>query len=332
MLPKKPRFDVRLRILDLSNLPQLLGLCFIKYGIKDASGPASKPLSSLSHPHTFLGTPTTSALRSTASQTSEAQASLFKSAKGTTSHKAIENHKVKFDTVHELHNVRFEIDRKLRDRPVLLADRHLIVSVYSDAEGDHEKRSFLGSVKISLVDVIARGFDKNGTWSPREPSVDKYLLQELKINSILSVSVTATLAKGELTDFANTHRLVKPAETAQSSTKDVPEAPKTENTINIGDESNISNIELITKLYYETFQVPWDPRPNEYNPSECVEDIFRGGNGWKRTVDGANLVDVDYIEKQQSELQGLEQAGNGAAASGGANGVFSPDMDFVREM
>ncbi|ODV59937.1 uncharacterized protein ASCRUDRAFT_108362 [Ascoidea rubescens DSM 1968] len=54
-------------------------------------------------------------------------------------------------------------------------------------------------------------------------------------------------------------------------------------------------IDVIKKLYFKTFQVNWDPRPYELNPLECVNDIFNGGNGWKKTADGTNLIDMNYV-------------------------------------
>lgn len=69
---------------------------------------------------------------------------------------------------------------------------------------------------------------------------------------------------------------------------------------------------LVEDLYQKTFQLPWDPRPGEFTPKECVEDILQGGNGWARNEKGINLIDIQalrFIEKEV-EYQENQRYGN----------------------
>lgn len=52
---------------------------------------------------------------------------------------------------------------------------------------------------------------------------------------------------------------------------------------------------LIQSLYEKTFQLPWDERPNEYTPRECIDDILKGGNGWAKNENGINLIDLQAL-------------------------------------
>ncbi|SMN21298.1 similar to Saccharomyces cerevisiae YBL086C Protein of unknown function [Maudiozyma saulgeensis] len=59
---------------------------------------------------------------------------------------------------------------------------------------------------------------------------------------------------------------------------------------------------LVDSLYAKTFHLPWDPRPNELSPRECVEDIVKGGDGWAKNENGINLIDLQALRLHELEL------------------------------
>ncbi|GAV52170.1 hypothetical protein ZYGR_0AG01610 [Zygosaccharomyces rouxii] len=69
---------------------------------------------------------------------------------------------------------------------------------------------------------------------------------------------------------------------------------------------------LVENLYQKTFQLPWDPRPGEFTPKECVEDILQGGNGWARNEKGINLIDIQALKLIEMEVEYQENQRYGA--------------------
>jgi len=59
---------------------------------------------------------------------------------------------------------------------------------------------------------------------------------------------------------------------------------------------------LVDSLYAKTFHLPWDPRPNELSPRECVDDIVKGGDGWAKNENGINLIDLQALRLHELEL------------------------------
>ena len=59
---------------------------------------------------------------------------------------------------------------------------------------------------------------------------------------------------------------------------------------------------LVDSLYAKTFHLPWDPRPNELSPRECIEDIIKGGDGWAKNENGINLIDLQALRLHELEL------------------------------
>ncbi|CAR26191.1 hypothetical protein ZYGR_0E01750 [Zygosaccharomyces rouxii] len=70
-----------------------------------------------------------------------------------------------------------------------------------------------------------------------------------------------------------------------------------------GNTTSSSMNPLVEHLYQKTFQLPWDPRPGEFTPKECVEDILQGGNGWARNEKGINLIDIQALKLIEMEVE-----------------------------
>ena len=60
---------------------------------------------------------------------------------------------------------------------------------------------------------------------------------------------------------------------------------------------------LVDSLYAKTFQLSWDPIPNEFSPAECVEDILRGGDGWAKNENGINMIDLQVLKLNELEAE-----------------------------
>ncbi|CCE65205.1 hypothetical protein TPHA_0K00710 [Tetrapisispora phaffii CBS 4417] len=69
------------------------------------------------------------------------------------------------------------------------------------------------------------------------------------------------------------------------------------------DEETHEKENVVTQLYNRTFQIPWDLRPNEYNISECIEDIIGGGNGWAKNEEGVNFIDIQALLLTEDEIK-----------------------------
>ncbi|AQZ10861.1 YBL086C [Zygosaccharomyces parabailii] len=76
---------------------------------------------------------------------------------------------------------------------------------------------------------------------------------------------------------------------------------------------------LVENLYQKTFQLPWDPRPGEFTPKECVEDILQGGNGWARNEKGISLIDIQALKLIEMEVDYKENEQFGANEKMNAN-------------
>ncbi|SSD58540.1 uncharacterized protein SCODWIG_00301 [Saccharomycodes ludwigii] len=76
------------------------------------------------------------------------------------------------------------------------------------------------------------------------------------------------------------------------------------NTKSIESNKNEFTNSVLEKLYEKTYQIPWDPRPGEYTPKECIENIFEGGDGWAKNDNGVDLIDLQAL--RLSELESIE--------------------------
>ncbi|GMM55234.1 hypothetical protein DAKH74_018500 [Maudiozyma humilis] len=71
---------------------------------------------------------------------------------------------------------------------------------------------------------------------------------------------------------------------------------------------------LVDSLYARTFQLPWDARPGELSPRECIDDIVRGGDGWAKNENGINLIDLQALRLHEMEMEYYGAGGSGTGA------------------
>ncbi len=199
--------------------------------------------------------------------------------RGRTSVSKIHDHRAVWDYTIST-KIRLSINRQTKH----LNDKFLVLIVYM--EFPNKEKSTLGKVEINLAEYA----------SMEDPTANRYLLQESKVNCIINVLIGMELLRGE-SDF-----IVPPMRTTQifrgiTGVIDGQQQPQfQQNTINsnsLHPTTVLKRDPVISKLYYKSFQFPWDPRPNELPPDKCIEDIFAGGDGWianKHQQNGDSMI------------------------------------------
>ncbi|SCU87155.1 LAMI_0D04962g1_1 [Lachancea mirantina] len=186
------------------------------------------------------------------------------------------------------------------------------------------RKILLGSVQLDISQYINED---------QSPVTSRFLLQHSKINSILSVSVKMVIVRGSFGDFRlpgstgsgqlpSSLRnglgdvLDEGSDVTSPISSTFPNGTGTpssgvNHTIGSPTKSAVTDIPgsysiaisnpLVDRLYQKTFQIPWDPRPGEYTPRECVEDILDGGDGWAKNENGINLIDIEALQLTEIE-------------------------------
>jgi hypothetical protein len=169
-------------------------------------------------------------------------------ARGKTDHVDIQEHKTLWDYQAET-TVRIGTDKTN-------SLRHSLIVFDVLWENSTSGRINVGKVEINLSEYVRRDL---------EPYT--YLLQNSKINCVLNVALSLKQVKGP-TDFK------VPKFSAPQILSDL---------AGIIDEQRAKddarNEGFVLRLH-NTFSVEWDPRPGYLGPQACVEDIFKGGDGF----------------------------------------------------
>lgn len=218
---------------------------------------------------------------------------------------------------------RFSIDSsvhglKLHPSLTSMTNNININSTYSQKASG---KILLGTVKINIAEYIRED---------EVPITNRFLLSDSKVNSILNVTLKMRLTRGSYQDF----NIPEGFSTGQLSSnfrgelsgildsKDLSPSPNASGLFSNGGsgssgngtsfmssagKSRITNTisasmsPLVDTLYQKTFQLPWDPRPGEFSPRECVDDILHGGSGWARNEKGVNLIDIEALKIEELE-------------------------------
>lgn len=175
------------------------------------------------------------------------------------------------------------------------------------------EKHLLGTIVVDLVDYVN---------VEKEVRTQLLLLQNSKINSILKMKILMQLMSGKVQDF----KLRRLTNGSRTGLNDIFEESSSE-AGSLGILSSHSFFQgdrvckngssgmtehgsplrhdasgvlattfrnsVIEKLYQKTFIVPWDLRPGEFSPKDCVEDIIKNGNGWAKDGVGHDLVERD---------------------------------------
>ncbi|CCC70317.1 hypothetical protein NCAS_0E02470 [Naumovozyma castellii] len=174
----------------------------------------------------------------------------------------------------------------------------------------------LGCITVDITEYIRK----------EEPLLtNRFLLQDSKVNSIINISLQLKLIRGIYDDFhikktfsmgqlsssfqdSGISTILDSSNTPSSNSLGASHLSKSQTSysskgvgVNMNATISTSMSPLIDKLYERTFQLSWDPRPNEFSPRECVADIMRGGNGWAKNEKGINLIDLQTLKLNELE-------------------------------
>lgn len=328
---KRPKFLFKLKINELTNIPQSSGYCYVKWHLKDGTGTSGH--------HAY--SPQTKATHPVSNQS-----------KGITPRVLVRNHRARWN--YSLENpiqVKLTVDRnrKLNEKLLVLevyfefleqiggnvSNRsHSRTSSNSSNTLSHSNSSYtqkisskllLGTVTINIAEYINRG---------ESVISNRFLLQKSKINSILSLDIQMELIRGTFDDFElpqsfssgqlpssfrnGISEVLDDSSDMNSPVSSTFHASNGGNTnsptsahgpgYSVTKQSDVQCLTtiaisnpLVEKLYQKTFQIPWDPRPGEYTPKECIEDILDGGNGWAKNEKGVNLIDLEALRLSELE-------------------------------
>lgn len=169
---------------------------------------------------------------------------------------------------------------------VLAKEKYLVVVVLYHLEAAQSTRE-LGCVRVPLSLLIEQD----------DLRPQKYLLQDLKVNLILTMAAALVpldgtshtprflpLAdEGLLVSGTGVSGTVGASRTTNGGSKGAP----------IGqDERPLILDPVINRFFVRFCDITWDTQDEEFTPLECVDDIFRGGSGWALNEEGVPLVDV----------------------------------------
>lgn len=345
---KKPKFLLTLKINELINIPQSAGYCYVKWHLKEGTGTSSSFVDSNGE--------VVSAMNQSHGTTAKIMVENHRARWNYEFDRPLQV-KLLVDRNMELMSkaltleVFFEFtsgsvgNRPQRSNSGSSAVKSSSNNVYSQKAAG---KVLLGMVSLNIAEYVRED---------EQPITNRFLLKKSKVNSILNVTVQMKLIRGSYRDFfisknstsgqlpgglrsgisdilddssdmgsqvssGYQHSVSSPLGNkpgyAQSRTMD--------SNVTSGDRSNFisaSMSPLVDSLYQRTFQLPWDPRPGEFTPRECVEDILQGGNGWAKNEKGIALIDLqalrlnelesDYYDKHRNGqgLGGAEDDGNG---------------------
>lgn len=338
---KKPKFLLSLRISELINIPQSSGYCYVKWHLKDGTGTSSDvydsngeiiPAMNQSHG----ATPKVMVENHRARWNFEFERPLQM--------KLLVDRNRELVPKHLLLEVFFEFRSDASNGPgskPRRSDSGSSQSVKTGATNIYSQRNtgkiLLGVVVLNVSDYVRED---------EQPMTNRFLLKKSKVNSILNVTLQMALVRGSYRDFQTTKSLTpgqlpgvlrsgfndilddssdlgSPTSSVYQHSNNTPQSSRfnhgkgklidgSMNTLDITSNSiSVSMSPLVDSLYQRTFQLPWDPRPGEYTPRECVEDILQGGNGWAKNEKGICLIDLQALRLNELENDYYESHKNG---------------------
>lgn len=173
----RPKFSLNLTIKELSNIPQIKGSCYVDIQIRESPGMKSFP----TFKHKTVQHKDSNMSSSSVSSTTESQTSVSsKLISVHTSNKHIHNYKCAFN-----YNLRCNLRFPLNKKENLIGNKYLMMRIYyvddshDSSLGHGSSTTELGRLELNLSEYL--NFD--------EPTTSKYLLQNSKINSILTLVV-----------------------------------------------------------------------------------------------------------------------------------------------
>lgn len=331
---RRPKFLFNLKINELTNIPQSSGYCFVKWHLKDGTGTTSHTIIP------EIGSPQSNVKSSSQSRGATPRV-LVKSHRAhwnyslqkpvqvklvTDKNKNLNSKEMVLEVYFEFleptnaSHGKFQHSRQLSDASSTNSSASSSNSnVYTQKVS---RKMLLGVVEVNIAEYVNR---------EQHMVTSRFLLQKSKVNSILSLGIQLELTRGSFDDFQlpsavssgqlpNTFRngitevfdessdISSPVSStflgnsgASGSNYNGSSSPAKKTADLSGSFSIAISNPFVEKLYQKTFQVPWDPRPGEFTPKECVEDILDGGDGWAKNEKGINLIDIDALHLAELE-------------------------------
>jgi hypothetical protein len=186
-------------------------------------------------------------------------------------------------------NYRLECTFKVSiGRNGMLSERMLIMEVWVELNAGRD-RLRIGNVAVNLSEYASVASETR-----------RYLLQESKMNSTVKVTISVVHTEGSK-DYST-----PPLKKAQmfhgitnllAENKDLPQ-------ISRGIEQHNSKHILHSptqEMYRRTFSAQWRCQAGELTPGDVVEDIFKGGSGWRdRTPSPPRILERHTHRKTES--------------------------------
>ncbi|KAH3683038.1 hypothetical protein WICPIJ_006007 [Wickerhamomyces pijperi] len=293
---KSPKFAMELTIKELTNIPKLSGSAYVNWKIKATSAHGS---TNKSHIHRYKSSWNYSVVET------------VRISIGSKSQLHDKDIKFKVYTQNHVHNATPLHGLK----PTLIKHTVSESSInFNKAPGPSHtvdsEATCIGTLKINLSEFANY---------PEGPVSRRYLLEESKINCILSMEISLRLVSGDPKSFIPPpvkHRGISSMLGSSEQQSSIPGEGSSGIDSNNHDQSigvsassyyykklSIHSDPVLLKLYQKSFQISWDERPGEFTPHECIDDIFHGGDGWAKNEEGDRLIDLNRLQSEPSERE-----------------------------
>ena len=244
----RPKFEIKIQIHDIFNIPLVTGYIFVKWHIHGSSRAESR---------------------------------------GKTDHAVIREHKAAWEDYVAKSEVKISVGKQ-----EMLNELPLHFEVHQEMHGGRDRMQ-LGNLSLNLAEYV----------QSQEGETRRYLLQESKVNSTIRLTLWMKQISGYTAFKAPELRKVNMfhgittllADNAEAG--GVTEEDSAKLQMSVDQHSN--------DVYKRTFTAQWRMQAGELTPFEVVEDIFRGGTGWKanRKYHGLhNTADHSSILKQIAQI------------------------------
>lgn len=356
---RKPKFLLALRINELINIPQSSGYCYVKWSLKEGTGTSSSIVGSNGESTAVMNqshglTPRVLVENHRARWNYEFDKPLPVKLQ-VDKNRELQAKKMSLDIYFEFVSDKNDLPNPRRSTSSSSEhSKHSITNAYSQRVTG---KVLLGTVSLNIAEYVRED---------EQPVTNRFLLKKSKVNSILNVTVQMRLARGTYNDFNvsksftsgqlpgafrsgindildDTSDVGSPASSVYQSSIMSPQSTrngngKVQSTLGgsltssglVNNSISASMSPLVDSLYQKTFQLPWDPRPGEFTPRECVEDILQGGNGWAKNEKGVSLIDLQALQLNELESDYYENHKDGPGGVGTNATGSEPQAAFTK--
>ncbi|AGO13590.1 AaceriAGL291Wp [[Ashbya] aceris (nom. inval.)] len=344
---KRPKFLLHLEIKELSNIPQSSGYCYVKWHLKDGTGTLShsvKEVETADQQHVAVsnqskGSTAHVLVRAHRARWNHRLEPPVKVKLAVDHERRLASKELTLDVYFEFmegEHVHVRGNCPSPSPSTLSSQSGTVTGTGGSGGSVYTKKvsgkHLLGSVTTDLADYVN---------PQQEPVTKRLLLQRSKINSILTLSIRLQLIRGHMDDFilreqqepfsgtgAGWHDVFEDGAPDMAPPLVVPQITRTSSpsmnnssgnsayhnglsparrfTKNDGLSMTFTN-PVVEKLYQKSVEISWDPRPGEYSPRDCVEDILEGGDGWAKNERGLSLVDLQAARSMEADVGAIQR-------------------------